>query len=86
MATSPADLLRPGAVPAALTIAEVAALTRTGKTLIWGEIRAGRLRVTRLGSRVTRVRVEDYLAWLQGGAEPCEAVAASPAPRQRRGR
>lgn len=78
-----ADSQRPA--PAAMTIAEVAALTRTGKTFVWGEIRAGRLEVVRLGQRVTRVRVVDYLAWIERAARPPE-VPAGAASSARRGR
>jgi hypothetical protein len=37
-----------------------------GRTKFYSEVRAGRLRVVRLGERATRVLVEDAERWAQG--------------------
>jgi|GEM_PF-5114316 len=70
------DSLQPSP-PAALTITEVAALTRTGKTFVWGEISRGNLRAVRLGSRCTRVLPADLEIWLERGAMPPEVAAVA---------
>lgn len=53
---------------------DVTALTRLGRTTIYGEISAGRLRAVRIG-RTVRVRRDDLERWLdqQTPAEPQSA-------------
>ncbi len=43
-------------------------MTGIGRTLVWAEIRAGRLAVVRVGARVTLVRPADLEAWLASGS------------------
>jgi excisionase family DNA binding protein len=51
------------AVTHLMTIAEVAKLARLGRTLLYSEIAAGRLRTVKFG-RAVRVRSDDYQAWI----------------------
>jgi len=56
------------------TIQEVISRCRLGRTLLYGEIGAGRLRVVRFG-RAVRVRSDDLTAWIE------ERTAASSSNR-----
>ncbi|MGI8475503.1 MAG: helix-turn-helix transcriptional regulator [Thermomicrobiales bacterium] len=51
--------------PQLLTIPEVMRLSRIGRSFIYEEIGAGRLRIVKFG-RAVRVRADDYAAWVDG--------------------
>lgn len=64
--------------PLAYTIADVAQIARTGRTKLYAEINAGRLRVVRIG-RKTLIRDEELRRWLKAhevGTEPAGRVTA----------
>lgn len=50
--------------PELLTLQDVAQRCRLGRTLLYEEIGAGRLRVVRFG-RAVRVRSDDLAAWIE---------------------
>jgi hypothetical protein len=54
-----------GAGPIALSIAQLAAVSSFGRTFLYSEIKAGRLRVRKHGRR-TIVMVDDAVRWLRG--------------------
>src|SRR5262245_11076678 len=60
--------------PELLTLQDVAVRCRLGRTLLYEEIGAGRLRVVRFG-RAVRVRSDDLAAWIE------ERTAATAADR-----
>ena len=63
-----------GEVPLLLRIhPDLTQLTRLGRTTLYGEIAAGRLRAVRIG-RTVRVRRDDLDAWLDRHAHGGEAA------------
>jgi excisionase family DNA binding protein len=62
--------------PDAYTIDEVCRRVQVGRSYIYGEIRAGRLRARKLG-RLTRVLTPDLAAWL----DAAPAIEPRRAPR-----
>lgn len=54
----------PAPAPLAYTIEDLAAVTGIGRSKLYAELRAGNLRMTKVGSR-TIVLAEDAQAWLR---------------------
>lgn len=54
----------PAPAPLAYTIEDLAAVTGIGRSKLYAEVRAGNLRVTKVGSR-TIILTEDAHAWLR---------------------
>lgn len=64
----------------AYDISEVCRRTKAGRSFIYAEIGAGRLRAIKLG-RLTRILAADLRAWLANA--PALAPATEPRPRRR---
>lgn len=64
----------------AYDIPEVCRRTKAGRSFVYGEIGAGRLRAVKLG-RLTRVLASDLRAWLANAPAVTSAAAARPRRR-----
>ena len=63
-ATAVADVLNSATSKLAYSVAEFCEATSLGRSLVYEEIRQGRLRATKIGTR-TIILKEDGLAWLR---------------------
>src|SRR3954453_20157903 len=76
--TSPATDVSAG--PAYLSVAEAAALLGVSRVTIWRWVKAGRLRIWRLGHRTARLKREDLEQLLTDRSRPAAGAAPTGAP------